>query len=46
MTLIPQRERSDMPHLEPVFKGVEGAMGFVPNSMLTMAHWEELLGHG
>ena len=29
--------------MEPIFQGVEAAMGFVPNSMLTMAHWPELL---
>ncbi|MDA9680114.1 carboxymuconolactone decarboxylase family protein [Gammaproteobacteria bacterium] len=29
--------------MEPIFEGVEATMGFIPNSMLTMAHWPELL---
>lgn len=31
-------ERADLPQLEPVFQLVEQAMGFLPNSMLLMAH--------
>lgn len=29
--------------MEPIFQMVESTMGFVPTSMLTMAHWPELL---
>jgi len=43
MTLVPQKSRSDIPDMEPLFQMVEASMGFVPNSMLTMAHWPELL---
>jgi uncharacterized peroxidase-related enzyme len=43
MTQIPELTRSDLPELEPIFQMVEGNMGFVPNSMLTMAHWPELV---
>ncbi len=43
MTHITQQQRQDLPALEPMFQMVEATMGFVPNSMLTMAHWPELL---
>ena len=43
MTLITPKSRADMPELEPMFGMVEAAMGFVPESFLTMAHWPELL---
>lgn len=43
MTLLDQRDRADLPELEPVFEAVEAGMGFVPNSFLTMAHWPELV---
>lgn len=43
MTRITQIDRSSVPDLEPVFAMTERAMGFVPNSMLTMAHWPQLL---
>ena len=43
MTHIPQVSRADVPALEPIMGMVEQAMGFVPNSFLTMAHWPELL---
>jgi AhpD family alkylhydroperoxidase len=33
---------ADVPALEPIFSGAEAAMGFVPNSMLTMAHMPQL----
>ena len=42
MTLITPKSREDLPELEPVFQLVEATMGFLPNSMLTMAHWPEL----
>lgn len=34
--------RSELTHLEPVFAGTEANMGFVPNSMKTMAHMPQL----
>ena len=43
MTHIKQLAREDLPELEPVMGMVEQAMGFVPNSFLTMAHWPEML---
>ncbi len=43
MTLIPPKDRKQVEALEPLLGMVEQAMGFVPNSMLTMAHWPELL---
>ena len=35
--------RSELAEFEPLFQMVEGSMGFVPNSFLTMARWPELL---
>lgn len=43
MTHIPPKTREEMPEMEPMFQMVEAAMGFVPNSMFTMAHWPALL---
>ncbi len=43
MTRVPQLERAALPQLEAVFAMTESAMGFVPNSMLTMAHCPQLL---
>lgn len=43
MTLVVQKTREELPEMEPIFQMVEANMGFVPNSMLTMAHWPELL---
>ena len=34
--------RDQLSHLEPVLAGAEAAMGFVPNSMMTMAHMPQL----
>ena len=34
--------RADLKALEPVLAGAEAAMGFVPNSMVTMAHMPQL----
>lgn len=44
MTLVSEKPRQELPELEPILAMVEQSMGFVPNSMLTMAHWPELLG--
>ncbi|MFN0093762.1 MAG: carboxymuconolactone decarboxylase family protein [Dehalococcoidia bacterium] len=35
--------RADIPEFEPIFTGVERFMGFVPNSMFTMARRPEVL---
>ena len=43
MTLVPPKSRSELADMEPIFQMVEASMGFVPTSMLTMAHWPELL---
>ncbi|MBT4160989.1 MAG: carboxymuconolactone decarboxylase family protein [Gammaproteobacteria bacterium] len=43
MTLITPKPREQLTELEPLFQMVEANMGFVPTSMLTMAHWPELL---
>ena len=42
MAHVEPLERSELPELEAVFAGAEAAMGFVPNSMLTMAHMPQL----
>jgi len=44
MTVVTQKTREQLPDMEPLLELVEASMGFVPNSMLTMAHWPELLG--
>ena len=43
MTLVTPKARESLADMEPIFQAVEATMGFVPNSMLTMAHWPELL---
>lgn len=43
MTLIATKSREELGELEPIFQMVEASMGFLPNSMLTMAHWPELV---
>ncbi len=43
MTYIEQVKREDLDEQETLFQMVEATMGFVPNSMLTMAHWPDLL---
>ncbi len=35
--------REDLAEFEPMFEATEAAMGFVPNSLLTMAHRPEIL---
>ena len=42
MPHLDPKERSAIPELAPVFAGAEAAMGFLPNSMLTMAHMPQL----
>jgi uncharacterized peroxidase-related enzyme len=42
MSHIDVVDPSDWPELQPVFAGAAAAMGFVPNSMLTMAHIPQL----
>ena len=41
MTHIKPKQREELPELEPMFQMVEASMGFLPTSMLTMAHWPE-----
>jgi len=43
MTHIIPKQREELPELEPMFQMVEASMGFLPTSMLTMAHWPELM---
>jgi len=43
VTQIQPKTRTQVSDLEPLLQRVEAAMGFVPTSMLTMAHWPELL---
>jgi uncharacterized peroxidase-related enzyme len=43
MTHIRPRTRDELPELKEFFALIEAGMGFVPESMLTMAHWPELL---
>ena len=43
MPRITPRQRAELADFEPLLKGVEGAMGFVPNSFYALAHWPELL---
>ncbi len=43
MAWIEPKKRSGIAELEPIFRQVETLMGFLPNSMLTMAYKPELL---
>jgi len=43
VTRIQPLARDEVPELEPVFSALERAIGFVPNSLLTMAAWPELV---
>ena len=43
MTQITPKTREELTELEPMLQLVEASMGFVPTSMLTMAHWPELM---
>ena len=43
MPRIAPKDRTELGDFEALFKGVEGAMGFVPNSFFTFAHWPELM---
>jgi AhpD family alkylhydroperoxidase len=42
MSHVQPRSITDVPELADIFSGAEAAMGFVPNSMLTMAHMPQL----
>jgi uncharacterized peroxidase-related enzyme len=44
MSQISKKDRQELSALAPMLDMVEAGMGFGPNSMLTMAHWPELLG--
>ena len=43
MTAISPLTPAEIPELQPVLETAEASMGFVPTSLLTMAHWPELL---
>ena len=43
MTAIDPLTPAQIPELQPVLEMAEASMGFVPTSLLTMAHWPELL---
>ena len=43
MGLINAKQREAIAPLDSIFGMLEASMGFVPNSMLTMAHWPELV---
>ncbi len=43
MPRLPTVHRKDVPQAEPLFEHFENVMGFLPNSMLTMAHKADLL---
>ena len=45
MTLLNPSNTPPSKELETLFNLVSQSMGFVPNSMRTMAHWPELLQH-
>ena len=42
MTHIIPKPREELAELEPILQMVEASMGFLPTSMMTMAHWPEL----
>lgn len=43
MSHMSRKNRQEVPEMAPLLDAVESSMGFLPNSMLTMAHWPELL---
>ena len=43
MGLLETKEQDQLEGLKPVLEAVSSVMGFVPNSVLTMAHWPELV---
>jgi uncharacterized peroxidase-related enzyme len=43
MSSLTPLDRTDVPDLEPLLGFAERAMGFVPNSLLAMARWPELV---
>ena len=43
MAHVAPRSMDEMPDLTPVFEGAKAAMGFVPNSMLTLGRRPEIL---
>ena len=44
MARIPPAPRHDLGDHEALMNALEQTMGYLPNNMLTMAHWPELLG--
>ena len=43
MARIANVSREQLPDFEPMFQLLEETMGYLPNNMLSMAHWPELL---
>lgn len=43
MAQISKKNKEQLQALLPMLDMVEASLGFLPNSMLTMAHWPELL---
>ena len=43
MSRVPLIPRDELPDYAPMFQMLEQSMGYVPNNMLSMAHWPELL---
>jgi len=43
MPRVEPLRREELSELEPIFRMAEGAMGFVPRSMLTMARWPQMM---
>ena len=43
MARIANVSREQLPEFEPMFQLLEETMGYLPNNMLSMAHWPELL---
>lgn len=43
MPAIEPLARADLAEYEPMFEMVEAVMGFLPNSLMTMARWPELM---
>lgn len=43
VAFLKPKERADLPQFEELFKGFEGFMGYVPNTLLIMGHRPEIL---
>ena len=43
MTYVRPKKRQKSVEFEPLLQMVEGSMGFVPQALLTMAYWPEIM---